>query len=49
MPRKKGRASGKNKLRKDCSFLIRMLELYQVLGYAKFYSFVPEMIRVAQM
>lgn len=48
MPRKKGRASGKNKLRKDCSFLIRMFELYQVLEYAKFYSFGPEMIRITQ-
>ena len=49
MPRKKGRASGKKKLRKDCSFLIGMFELYQVLKYARFYSSVPEVIRITQM
>lgn len=35
MPRKKGKASGKNKLRKDHSFLVEMFELYKVLEYAK--------------
>lgn len=39
----------KSQLRKDHPFLIEMSELEQVLGYAEFYSFIPETIRIIQM
>lgn len=44
---RKGRTSGRiNSEKIIYSFLIEKFELYEVLEYAKFYPFVPEIMRI---
>lgn len=46
---RKGRTSGRiNSEKIIYSFLMEKFELYKVLEYAKFYFFVPEIIRIMQ-